>query len=634
MDLENVPSGISDLQMTRRLVGAARVTYIDVPWGLLSPGTGGVQLGVQEFRGIPVSPGVAIGRVVVVNDDRHVVSKRPIAKAMVQAECDRLDAALAASLDELAELRTLAEEQLGKEAAAIFAFHQGMLCDPTLTGPIRTRIEADHVNAEYAVQEQFRTLARRFAGMGDTAFSTKVDDVWDLDDRVLRHLTGSAPHVGATIGEGSIVVATDLTPSQTAAFPRGKVLGFVTDRGGSTSHTAIFARALGIPAAVGAGTLTAVARDDEEIIVDGDLGVIVLRPDDATKAKYGRIIERATAFKETLAKSRELPAQTTDGECVSLLGNIEFGEEAATVLEQGGTGVGLFRTEFLWLTSDHDPTEEEQFEEYRAAAIASKGSPITIRTFDLGADKLTQAQAAAPERNPFLGCRSIRYCLQNIPMFRCQLRAIMRASAFGTVRIMFPLVTNVSELRQARMILSDVIEELDDEGVKIDRAVEVGMMIEAPSAAVMAASFAREVDFFSIGTNDLIQYTLAVDRTNERVANLYSGAHPAVIKLIKEIARAARRRGVETSICGELAGDPNYTMLLLGLGLRTLSVTANRIPHLKAVVRSVDIGQCESLARRVGSLDSERQVSAYLRAEARKRFPELVDGRTGDEEPG
>lgn len=588
---------------------------------------------MQTFRGIPVSSGVAIGRVVVVREDRHAVSRRSVESDRVETECARLDRALEASLHELAGLRERAEQELGKEAAAIFAFHQGMLRDPALINPMRVQIERELVNAEYAVQEQFRVVAGRFAAMGDTAFSTKVDDVWDLDDRVLKHLTGGTDARDSTIGPGSIIVAKDLTPSQAAAFPRGKVLGFITGRGGATSHTAILARALGIPAAVGAAALVEAVIGGEEIIVDGDVGAIVLRPDAATKQRYAAIIERATALRATMAESRSLPAQTRDGQLIALQGNIEFGQEAGAVLDQGGAGVGLFRTEFLWLTSDHDPTEEEQFEEYRAAALASQGHPVTIRTFDLGADKLTQAQAATPERNPFLGCRSIRYCLQHIPMFRRQLRAIMRASAHGPVRIMFPLVTNVSELRQARMILSDVIEELAEEGVPIDRHLKVGMMIEAPSAAVMASSFAREVDFFSIGTNDLIQYTLAVDRTNEQVANLYSGAHPAVIKLIKEVARSARRRGVETSVCGEMAGDPVYTMLLLGLGLRTLSVTPNRIPHLKAVVRAVDIGQCELLARRVGSLDSERQVSAFLRAEARKRFPELVDGRTGDEEP-
>ena len=588
---------------------------------------------MQQFRGIPVSPGVAIGQVVVVNDDRHAIARRAIAAEQVAGECARFEAAVNASLDELAELRGRAESELGKEAAAIFAFHQGMLRDPSLTEPIRTLIQEQHVNAEFAVQEQFRNLAQRFAGMGDTAFSTKVDDVWDLDDRVLRHLTGARDKPPTVIGANSIIVARDLTPSQAAAFPRGKVMGFVTDRGGSTSHTAILARALGIPAAVGTGALMDAARDGQEIIIDGDLGQVILSPDSATRARYAKVIERVAQIRATVVEARDLPAETHDGTAISLQGNIEFGAEAKDVAEQGGAGVGLFRTEFLWLTSDHDPSEDEQFEQYKQAVVASQGKAVTVRTFDLGADKLTQAQAAKPERNPFLGCRSIRYCLQNIAMFRAQLRAIMRASAYGPMRIMFPLVTNVSELRQARMILSDVIEELIDEGVEIDRAVKVGMMIEAPSAAIMASSFAREVDFFSIGTNDLVQYTLAVDRTNEQVANLYSGAHPAVIKLIKETVRGARRRGVETSVCGEIAGDPIYTMLLLGLGLRTLSVTPNRIPHLKAVIRKVDIGQCELLARRVGSLDSERQIAALLQSTARKRFPELVDGRTGDDEP-
>jgi len=316
---------------------------------------------------------------------------------------------------------------------------------------------------------------------------------------------------------------------------------------------------------------------------------------------------------------------------IHLHGNIEFAREIDNIREDGGDGVGLFRTEFLWLTSDHEPTEEEQFEEYKLAVEKAAGMPVTLRTFDLGADKYTQERAMNPERNPFLGLRSIRYCLQNVTMFKRQLRAVMRASAFGTLKIMFPLVTSIFELRQAKMILNDVREDLEEEGIKFDRGVKVGIMVETPAAAVMAAAYAREVDFFSIGTNDLVQYTLAVDRTNERVAPLYTPAHPAVIHLIKDVVRAARRAEVDVSLCGEVAGDPEFTMLLIGLGLRTLSVTPSRIPYLKRVVRNVDIGQCERLARTVGSFDSERQVAAFLRDRSRKMFPELFDGRSVDE---
>ncbi|MCB9841892.1 MAG: phosphoenolpyruvate--protein phosphotransferase [Phycisphaeraceae bacterium] len=585
---------------------------------------------MRELRGIPVSSGVVIGRVLVLNDPRERVQRRSISAAEIETERARFDKALDASLTDLSRMRTEAEQHLGKEAAAIFAFHQGMLRDRSLVEPIRRRIEDEKVNAEHAVQEQFRVVAEMFASMPDSAFQTKVDDVWDLNHRVIGHLVGSHERDSARSTEGAVVVAKDLTPTQTAMF-RGKgVLGFATDSGGPTSHTAIFARALVIPAVVGLERLVENAHDGQTIILDGDRGAIVLDPDDATIARYEQRIADNNELARSLDELRPLPATTTDGTELKLMGNIEFGEEAENVVENGGDGVGLFRTEFLWLTSDHEPTEDEQYEQYKAAVERSAGRPVTFRTFDLGADKYTQERALVPERNPFLGCRSIRYCLQNVAMFRTQLRAILRAGAHGPIRVMFPLIANISELRQARMHLDDVKEDLDADGLPFAREAPVGMMVEVPSAAVMAHAFAKEADFFSIGTNDLVQYTLAVDRTNERVANLYSPAHPAVLRLIKDVIRAGRRAGIDVSLCGEVGGDVTYTMLLIGLGLRTISSTPSRIPHLKKVVRSVDVPECERLARAVGSFDSETQVNAFIRDQVSKNFPGLLDGRTAD----
>ncbi len=589
---------------------------------------------MQTFRGIPVSAGIAMGRAFVLDDVRRRIPRRVIAAAQVDDECARLDRALEASMEELDHLRREAEQELGTEAASIFAFHQGMLGDSSLTAPMRSRIREQHVSAEFAVQEQFREVAGMFQAMGNTAFSTKVDDVWDLDHRVLRHLIGEHQSALADLDHQAIIVARDLTPSQAASMPRDRVLAFVTDFGGPTSHTAIFGRAMGLPAVVGVGRLTEEIEEHDEIIVDGETGQVVVRPDDATREAYEQTIARQAELRTTLVAAASLDAVTKDDVEIALQGNIEFGEEAAKVLEYGGNGVGLFRTEFLWLTSDHEPTEDEQYEAYRSAVEGSRGGEVTIRTFDLGADKYTQERALTPERNPFLGCRSIRYCLENQDMFRRQLRAILRASAHGSVRVMFPLVTNAIEFRRARMLLKDAMEDLAEEGHAFDPDVPVGMMVEVPAAAVMASTFAREVDFFSIGTNDLVQYTLAVDRTNEKVADLYTEAHPAVIRLIKEVVRASRRQGLRVSVCGEAAGEPMFAMLLIGLGLRSLSVTPSRIPYLKRMVRSVDIPACERLARTVGSFDSERQVTAYLRDRARKSFPEFVDGRSVDVVPG
>lgn len=583
---------------------------------------------MELYKGIPVSSGVVIARVFVLDDERVRIPRRTVAPAAVSAEKDRLAAALRQSLEELAVMRAEAERELGAEAAKIFMFHQGMLQDPSLVKPIGQRIEKEAVTAEYAVQEQFRILADRFAAMADPAFRTKVDDLWDLERRVLRHLIGEHRTALARLDYPAVIVANDLTPSQAASFPKKQVLGFCTDLGGPTSHTAIFARALEIPAVVGCENLCPAAEDGDPIIIDGDRGVVILHPDEKTLEEYRGYIRQAQAYAVTLGELRDLPSATTDGVAVELLGNIEFGSEVKTVLDDGGHGVGLFRTEFLWLTSDHEPTEEEQFREYKECVQLAAGRTVILRTFDLGADKATQGRATIPERNPFLGLRSIRYCLQNLKLFKTQLRAILRAGAFGPIKVMFPLISSLIELRQAKMILRDVMEDLEDEGIPFDPGTKVGMMIETPSAAIMAQAFCRETDFFSIGTNDLIQYTLAVDRTNERVAKLYTGADPAVLRLMKDVIRTARRFNIPVSCCGEMAGDTLYTMLLLGLGLRTLSLSPSRIPHVKRVIRTVDMPRCERLARTACSFDSERQVTAYLLDQARKVIPEEPGGRS------
>jgi len=583
---------------------------------------------VETLRGIPVSPGVAIGRVFALDDVRRRIPRRKVSEKQSRAELTRFEDALATSIAELQSQRERTELELGGEAAKIFAFHLGMLSDPNLIEPIRTRITGERVTAEYAVSQQFKELAERFQKMGDAAFATKVDDVWDLDRRLLGRLIGEHRGRMDALTEAGVVIAPELTPSQTAGFDRTKVRGFATDTGGRTSHTAILARALGIPAVVGLERVSLKAADGDPVIVDGDKGVVILHPDDETIAQYEAYSLRMQEFRRSLDEAVELPAETLDGVRVHVYGNIEFPDEAAKVVALGGDGVGLFRSEFLHLRAGRQPTEDEHFEAYREAVSALGGRPLTIRTLDLGSDK--QAQGAPAERNPALGRRSIRQSLQEIATFRLQLRAALRVSALGPVRIMFPLVTNVLEQRQARMIVEDVKEDLADEGVPFDAKTPIGMMMETPAAALMATTFAKEVDFFSIGTNDLVQYTLAVDRTNEHVASLYSAAHPAVLRLIKEIVRAGSRRDLPVSICGEAAGDIEYTMLLIGLGLRSLSVTPSLIPTVKRVVRSVDVTMCERVARKVGSFDSERQVSAYMRDQTRAIIPEVFGGRPAE----
>jgi phosphotransferase system enzyme I (PtsI) len=584
---------------------------------------------MEILKGIPVSPGVVVGKVFVLDDPRRRVPRRTVAPAAVAEEHARLDRALDASTLDLTAMKEQTARDLGAEAAKIFAFHIGMLCDPSLTQPMHERIEQERVTAEYAAWAGFQDAIRRFATMPEV-FRTKVDDVRDLSLRVLRHLLGEQESRLAKLDHRAVVIARDLTPSQTAAFDRRHVIAFATDLGGKTSHTAIFARALGIPAVVGTGNITEVASDGVEIIIDGDRGMVIVGPDAATLEEYTGYIEHRRTYQISLEELAGLPSVTRDGTKVHLLGNIEFPQEIPAILGAGGEGVGLYRTEFLFLTGGTEPTEEDHFHAYRRSIELLQGATLTIRTVDLGADKYTQERAETPERNPALGLRSIRYCLQSIPMFKRQLRAILRASALGPVKVMFPLITSPGEFRQGKYLLNDVMEDLDEEGIRFDRSIEVGMMVEVPSAALMADTFAREAAFFSIGTNDLVQYTLAVDRINERVANLYNPAHPAVIRLIKDTIRAARRHRVPVSVCGESAGELDYAMLLLGLGVRILSVTASSIPHVKRLVRSVTITQCEQLARKACSLDSDLAVTAFLRDQVRKILPEAFDGRAAE----
>lgn len=581
-----------------------------------------------QIKGLPVSPGIVIGKVLVVDDDLRRVTRRVIPQESTVTEVARFDAAVAASIAELRAVHKVAEQEMGEEAAKIFLFHIGMLSDPALLRQVRELIQREHVTSDYAVSHVLAALADRFRAAGDPVFATKVNDLEDLGDRLLKHLAGATASRISEADENTIILARDLTPSQTAQFDRRRILGFATDLGGMTSHTAIIAKALEIPAVVGCKTLLRTARDGMAVILDGDQGAVILNPDEATLATYRRFIEQSRLFRVSLEELASLPAVTTDGEPIAILGNIELPQEAAKVFALGGDGVGLYRTEYLFLTSSREPTEEDHYQAYRTCVEICKGRELTIRTVDLGADKYTQAQEEIPERNPFLGNRSIRYCLKHTGMFKRQLRALLRASALGPIKVMFPLITTINELRQAKFLLREVMEDLDEEGVAFDRTIKVGMMVEVPSAAIQAEVFARECDFFSIGTNDLVQYTLAVDRINERVAHLYSPTHPAVVRLIRDVARTARRRKLPLSCCGESAADLEFSMLLMGLGLRTLSVSAGSIPPLKRFVRSVSITQCERVARQAMALDSDDQIARLLRERARKFVPEAFDGRS------
>jgi len=576
-------------------------------------------------KGIGVSPGVAICQAVVLDAEEYRIPQRHVSAERVPLEIERLHRALDQSRRELTDLRDSAAQRLGAETAAIFDFHLALLGDKALLDKFEQKIRAESVTAEYAVANVLRHYAKEFLQMPEY-LADRVKDVYDIERRILRNLIGESRESLTRLREDVVVLAHDLTPSQTANLDRAHILGLATDAGGRTSHTAIVARALGIPAVVGLNDVTTATDAGDTVIIDGNRGVVIISPDEASIEEHQRFEQRLVELEHDLDKIRDLPAVTRDGHEITILGNIEFPQEAETVIAKGGVGIGLYRTEFLYLSSEDEapPTEEDHYQAYCKVIEIMQDRPVCIRTLDLGADKWTQERAAVPERNPFLGLRSIRFCFKNLDLFKIQLRAILRASLRGDVSVMFPLVTTLMELRQAKMILRDVIEDLEEEGLEVRSDVPVGIMVEVPSAALQCDILAEEVDFFSIGTNDLVQYTLAVDRGNERVASLFTPAHPAVLWLIKRVIRAGRNNDVGVSLCGEMASQPEFALLLLGMGLKTFSIAPPAIPEIKRLIRSCTMKHARKVASDVLKFDSDKQVVRYLRNQVRQVLPDAL----------
>jgi phosphotransferase system enzyme I (PtsI) len=574
-------------------------------------------------KGTGVSPGLAISTAIVLDAENLVIPHRLIPAANVDPEIERFNRALNDSIQDLSHQRDELLAHQRKEIAAILDFHIGVLQDKSLVDQIGEEIRSHLSTAEYAVGVVMKKFAAVFSTMSDRYLAERVKDIHDIERQLLQRLLGQHRLDLSHLTSDVVIIAHDLLPSQAASLDRRHVKGFATDAGGRTSHTAIVARSMGIPAVVGLTDITSDVSAGDLVIIDGNHGVVIINPDPQILEENRGAEIRRLKIESERATLQELPAQTLDGHLISLMANIEFPNEVDDALKRGAEGVGLYRTEFLYLASDHEPSEEEHYGAYADALLRLKNRPLVIRTLDLGADKYTQSKFHNPERNPFLGDRSIRMCLHDIPMFKRQLRAIMRSSVLGDVRVMFPMITTLMELRQAKMLLNDVMEELEDEGVSYNRYIPIGMMIEVPSAALMAEKFAKEVNFFSIGTNDLIQYTLAVDRTNEKVAGLFCPGHPAVLGLVRDVIRKGSR-SIGVSMCGEMAGEPLYTLLLLGLGLTTFSMNSPDIPEVKKLIRSTTMEHARQVARRVMSFDSERQVMHYLRDETQKIDPEAL----------
>lgn len=577
---------------------------------------------METFTGVPVGPGIAIGEVFLLETRRRSLPDRPIAASEVKGELDRLEEAVAAAQAEVEDLKRRAG--LPDDIAAIFSTHDMLLADATLRRDIEKCVKERLVPAENAVAHVFDALVTKFRGLGADYFAQRAADLRDVEDRLLRALLGERTEALARLRRGVVVAAHDLSPSQTALLDRRRTLGFITDVGGPTSHTAIIARGIGMPAVVGLGDITSKIQDGALVVVDGTKGVVVLDPDRPTLERYQDLARGYERYRAELANIRDYPAQTLDGHEIRLLGNIEAPDEVASVIEAGGDGVGLFRTEFLYREGHPAPDEQAHFEAYVAALERLDGRPLTIRTLDFGADKVTPDAAAAREANPFLGSRSIRLCLEDPSIFLPQLRAILRASVHGKVRCLFPMVSSLDELKRAKGLLEKARAELRAEGAYGGDTPPVGVMVEIPSAAIVADILVEEVDFFSIGSNDLIQYALAVDRGNERVAHLYQPAHPALLRLIRQVVEVAAENGKGVSLCGEMAGDMLYTVLLVGIGLRELSLAPRAIPEIKRAIRAVTVEQSREAAEWCSAARDAQDVQARLRDIVGSLLPQVI----------
>jgi phosphoenolpyruvate-protein phosphotransferase (PTS system enzyme I) len=575
-----------------------------------------------RFRGAGVSPGLARAVIHVVRDDLDNVVRYHIEPSQIGNEIARFEAALVQTRVQILEMQQKIAEAIGAKDAAIFDAHLLVVEDRTLIDEVLRRLEAERCNVEWVFQEVASNYAETLSKIDDPYLRERAVDMQDVTRRIVRNLQGKAPKAVFSAAGPHILVAHNLTPSDAASMDRQLVLGIATDLGSRTSHTAIIARSLNIPAVVGLHDATEKLESGQHVLLDGYTGLLIVDPTAETLSYYGEIEIRKGQVTKELKQLRETTSTTSDGRHIVLSANIELPGDVDAVAENGAEGIGLYRTEFLFVNRDTLPSEEEQYETYRKVAEQVKPNPLIIRTFDLGGDKLAVgAVDVGDELNPFLGWRAIRFCLENIDIFKTQLRAILRASAVGNVKIMFPMISGLEELRHAKAVLDECRNEV---GEKKSGKMEVGAMIEIPSAAISADSLAREVDFFSIGTNDLIQYTIAVDRVNERIAHLYEPTHPAVLRLLKMIADAAHANDIWVGVCGEMARDVATIPILVGLGMDELSVGATSVPRVKMAVRSLAMPECQQLVNEVLQLQTSSEILARCLELATKRYGDLL----------
>jgi len=575
------------------------------------------------LRGIGVSPGIVIGRAYVV-DSRvpDTVKYCHIDESATDEEIKRFEQALNTSKEQLERIKSrLKEEGRGKEHIAIIDAYLMILGDQMLIDETKRLIKEKKMNAEWALKEVLRDIVELFDSMDDRYFKERSQDIEHIVDRIIMNLAGHKRTSITEIDEPSIIVAHELSPTDTAQMSRTKVLAFLTDVGGKTSHTAIMARSLEIPAVVGLEDVTRKVRTGDTVIVDGLTGAVIINPSKSVIDVYKRRSQRYEQYNRMLHHYKDMPAETLDGRRIRLLGNIEIAEEINSLLEHGAEGIGLYRSEFLYLNRKNLPTEEEHLAAYSYVARLMSPKPVVIRTLDLGGDKFIPMEPSA-EINPAMGLRAIRFCFKRPDIFKTQLRAILRASKEGNIKIMFPMISGIEEIRRAKAYLEEAKEELKKEGKRFDPNIKVGVMIEVPSAALIADLLAKEVDFFSIGTNDLLQYSLAIDRVNEHVAYLYEPFHPAVLRMIKGVVDSARKYGIEVSVCGEMAGEIEHALIFIGLGIEQLSMNATSLLKVKRLIRSINYSDAREITEKVLEFSTAMEVEGFVASRLKEFYKE------------
>lgn len=578
---------------------------------------------MKKIKGIPTASGLAIGRAYLLYSEELSAPKRKIQEKDLPKEVMRFEEALIKTRAEIIKIQTGISRDMGSEHAEIFAAHLLVLEDRVLIEEVVSRLKKEKLSVDYVFLEVLKKYTRAFSRIDDAYLKERLSDIDDVGKRILRNLQGINREELFNLGEKVIVVAYDLSPSDTASMRKENVMGFITDIGGRTSHTAIMAKALEITAVVGLEKATSLIKDGDTLIVDGTHGIVIINPNRSTVERYRKDKEKIKEAGKGLEKLKNLPPQTLDGHRVELAANIELPEEISSVLAHGGKGIGLYRTEFFYMNRSGLPTEDEHYEAYKRVAMEMAPHPVIIRTLDLGGDKFLSQLKIPHEMNPYLGWRAIRFCLARPDVFKTQLRAILRASVHGELKFMYPMISGVEELRDANQILEQAKEELRIRKVPFNDNIEVGAMIEIPSAALTCDILAKEVSFFSIGTNDLIQYSLAVDRANEKIAYLYEPTHPAVLRLIKNIIDAGHEEGIWVGMCGEMAGEPTFALLLLGLGLDKFSTSPVMIPKVKKVIRSVSLVQAQQIAKECLSLSTGKEVKRVIEKKLAEIIPDM-----------